>query len=1186
MKKTLIAIAFLFAFVATSFAQSATSYIGLQIPPTGSNNWYIPLNYNFNKLDQILGGQIAIPSLHITNSLIIDGSITANNFVGQNSSTLATVTATTQGAVSYFAAPGAGTTIGGVLLHGIPFYAPNVMPRLAAANDIGALWTDGSCVTNPFLKKDGTCGAGGGMPVLPARYFVIGASSGSATAAHMDDGGTVAGTITMTEPLAINDGSSTGGGFGAAEGNSVAAGASTENLWADATSHRWKFNANSGSDTYFVGTGAPATAGNCAKFAANGIDVADTGSPCGSGGVTGLTTHYFVIGMSATSTGSAHMDDGGTTTGVITMTEPLSIADGSSTGGGFGATEGTNVLAAANTENQWADVTSHRWKFNANNSADLYFVGTHTPATSGNCAKFDSNGIDVVDTGSPCGSAAVPGASQQVLYNGGGTLAASSGFTFDGSSLQVSGVKAGYSGNAQIASGGSGGYSNFTLNGNNSDGSRIGFIGGGAADPNLYLDALAGGGFHFRANNADIGIMTATGLQVTSLTCTGTPCGSGGASIPGTAGQLLASAGGGTAQANSIATIGSDGTIYTNSFFGNSNTGASYYWQNNAAATNAKRWSAMNYDSSLHLRADADDESSATDWLRVDRSGTTPTQALFGESVQANGNVTASNGTVTQSLQDFTPGFNLGADVGLGGSWYGQTAYGSSYISLSQGMHNGFGSSDFECRGGGDCNPFGMYSYWEGAATVPADEGLTVGRLSGFLGRADFKATVTSGGANATQLNFSAIGGSAGVGRPLIDTTDDVLNLTLSGCSPVTGPVGTATVDSGYVLCTTSTSVPVSAQISLAQAVTVSTDKTFPQTSVTFNVNTPVLLSVGDLVMVGGAYPESTRLTAVGTLSGGVQSITAPLRYSHFTQTVAFANPGGVGMAGRFLEYPSVTAMETKGAKITYIVLGSPDSTHIAFFTPATGNMDKMFAGDGVVNIYHGGFLTDVRDVTGGPNVDNNFHFAMMDNDAAWTNGAGIEVTQQVNQTFKGLAMTLDTYNPLGRGHFIDAECDPGSYACGNSWAVGNTGFALIRNANDLSFYQGYGGSATLGRLFDVEGPWGSFAYFSDAPTQPIFEFQHSDHDVIFAQNDDADGIIAYRHGSGWELDSSNIVLQGTGGSHTNVTVKGTTTSTTFVTGDTGPADGSACAAVDAGWSFYKDGHAGYCDGALYHQKF
>lgn len=799
-----------------------------------------------------------------------------------------------------------------------------------------------------------------------------------------------------------------------------------------------------------------------------------------------------------------------------------------------------------------------------------------TPCDAGKYPR----GVDAQGNSIDCLTAvAVPGANQQVLYNNNGTLGAVAGFKFDGTTLTTPSFAAGSSGRAQIAAGGSGGYSNFTLNGNNADGGRIGFIGGGTSDPNLYLDTITGGGFHFRANNADIGVLTATGLSLGSanpthlfdigtnafvdvaghahmhsLDCdTGQPCGTpGGGSLPSSSDGIIYTDTAGVIHA--AANVTTDGGNFNvgGALFLTSNGGGTQIWNNALRTTDEKAWDALNYDSSLHFRVRSDSGANANDWLTINRNALQPTQANFAEPIVTTGSLSSTTSTV--NLHDAMPGFNLGANMGLGGGWYGQSSYLATFISESQGMHNGLSSSDFECKGNGDCNPFGFYAHSAGAATRPADEGMTTGRLAAFVGESNFKATVTAGGANATQLNFNAIGGSKGVGRPVIDTTDDVLNLTLSGCNGVYTSTNEA---SGYLLCTTSAPVPVSVQFTLNQDIQVSTNSSFPQTSVSFTILTPTALNVGDLIDIGGIYPESTRLTAVSTLSAGIQTVTAPLRYGHFNQTIAFGNPNGVGMAGRFLEYPSQTAMQTAHAKMTYNVLGSPDANHIAFFTSVTGKMDPLWGGNGVVNIYHGGYVTDVRDTTGGVNVDNNFHLALMDNDAPWTTGAGLEVTQEINQTWKGLAGTMDVYNPFGNGHFIDLECDPGSYACGNKSNDGATGFLYYRNANPLSFYTsntlsgGTAGVANLGRVLDIAGPVGTFAYIDSSPVKPIFEFGGSAYGIPFIQIDDDQAGISFSHSDhSWSLTGQGVHLGTALSTSTNAV---SVTQPTTVQGTDGP---------------------------------
>ncbi len=106
----------------------------------------------------------------------------------------------------------------------------------------------------------------------------------------------------------------------------------------------------------------------------------------------------------------------------------------------------------------------------------------------------------------------------------------------------TSALKTGANGNAQIAAGGSSGYSNFTLNGNNNDGGRLGFIGGGGGDPNLYLDVPSGGQFEFRFGSVlASSALGAGGLSTPRVTAQSVASGYGGNTD--IAGQLTLPAG-------------------------------------------------------------------------------------------------------------------------------------------------------------------------------------------------------------------------------------------------------------------------------------------------------------------------------------------------------------------------------------------------------------------------------------------------------------------------------------------------------------------------------------------------------------------------------------------------------------------------------------------------------------------
>lgn len=59
-----------------------TDNVALQLPNPGSNNWNIPLNFNFSLLDQLLSGVRAIPGLLVDGDVTISGTVTAGAFSG------------------------------------------------------------------------------------------------------------------------------------------------------------------------------------------------------------------------------------------------------------------------------------------------------------------------------------------------------------------------------------------------------------------------------------------------------------------------------------------------------------------------------------------------------------------------------------------------------------------------------------------------------------------------------------------------------------------------------------------------------------------------------------------------------------------------------------------------------------------------------------------------------------------------------------------------------------------------------------------------------------------------------------------------------------------------------------------------------------------------------------------------
>jgi hypothetical protein len=74
MKKTLIvAIIALCSAVAVGQVPSYTPNLQLQIPAYGQQNWQVPMNYNFNRLDLFLSGGLPLPNLTVTGALQATG---------------------------------------------------------------------------------------------------------------------------------------------------------------------------------------------------------------------------------------------------------------------------------------------------------------------------------------------------------------------------------------------------------------------------------------------------------------------------------------------------------------------------------------------------------------------------------------------------------------------------------------------------------------------------------------------------------------------------------------------------------------------------------------------------------------------------------------------------------------------------------------------------------------------------------------------------------------------------------------------------------------------------------------------------------------------------------------------------------------------------------------------------------
>jgi trimeric autotransporter adhesin len=170
--------------------------------------------------------------------------------------------------------------------------------------------------------------------------------------------------------------------------------------------------------------------------------------------------------------------------------------------------------------------------FGASGSAHARGAVPDPGATAGTTRYLREDGSWAVPAGGSSGGQIVGGntgsATESFSVNAGGAACPNgialcvnlgSNFTVDGSGDEVSNSIETAGGNIQmaIATGGSSGYSNIALNGNNTNGSRIGLVGGGPStgDANMYLDVPSGGIFQFRIGGTSATCM----LSALGVTC-------------------------------------------------------------------------------------------------------------------------------------------------------------------------------------------------------------------------------------------------------------------------------------------------------------------------------------------------------------------------------------------------------------------------------------------------------------------------------------------------------------------------------------------------------------------------------------------------------------------------------------------------------------------------------------------
>lgn len=420
----------IFAFIPTLvWAQSTTPNLGLQIPATGSNNWYIPLNFDFSSLDLYLSGHKPIPGLAVTGNVTIGGSLTAGQIIGTGGSIFATAANAQQYSPVYYSQSPNGTAFAGVApFTGFAYYRGNGPPRVASQADLNTLIGGAACGTagTAYSPQAGNCIAVGSGAVAPSAQYTIpffsttgtsnalagasGISTNSAgdslTLSNITASGTVSANIIVATSilggaaLSVQGTSQVVGSFfstsSTGSGISLAGSTSGVDTWqmnSLANNHLQFTNTTHGSGsafdltaagvataTSFAGGGAALTGLNGANISTGNIPVARIATALTAPGPIGGTTPGSIAVTTLTATGNI------TAQGTVNSTANTSPASVTNTGislvGQGGVADVVYYDSTRTTDNRTVDSLwslgnyQMRFKNDAQSSATPFFTAT------------------------------------------------------------------------------------------------------------------------------------------------------------------------------------------------------------------------------------------------------------------------------------------------------------------------------------------------------------------------------------------------------------------------------------------------------------------------------------------------------------------------------------------------------------------------------------------------------------------------------------------------------------------------------------------------------------------------------------------------------------------------------------------------------------------------------------------
>jgi hypothetical protein len=185
MRKSIVVIGLLLATNLARAQYTPTPNIGLEVPSNGSTNWSVPLNFNFNLLDQLLGGTLQTPGFALApRPLFGSGAPTGPCVTGVNQGQ--TYYDTANSFAEYVCNAGSwqpsGSSGGGATLptNALVYGLSATTSRAVVPSDIATLLAAlTGCTTSnySYAPANGYCIPGGGITALTGPVTASGSGS-------------------------------------------------------------------------------------------------------------------------------------------------------------------------------------------------------------------------------------------------------------------------------------------------------------------------------------------------------------------------------------------------------------------------------------------------------------------------------------------------------------------------------------------------------------------------------------------------------------------------------------------------------------------------------------------------------------------------------------------------------------------------------------------------------------------------------------------------------------------------------------------------------------------------------------------------------------------------------------------------------------------------------------------------